>query len=142
MALAMLAGLMPLGCSAGEGAVATDGRPALVRVGAAPPLGPGQRRVVSGKLTELEPPPGSAISVEVLLRDGQDARPVSIGRFSPFPLTRITPEGSDRHPPFSVPADPVVPARGGGDWWVELRLSVDPPQPARARFGQVAFSSD
>jgi hypothetical protein len=145
VAFAAAAALTSTGCSADTVVVAMNGQPGSVRLGAAPPLAAGQRRLVTGTLSGLETPPGAAVSVEVLLRSGSAQVPVSIGRFSPFPLQRIQPEVPQHHQPFALPTQGVIAPSGGGDWYVEFRLVVDArlaPQSVRAEFSQVAFSSD
>jgi hypothetical protein len=123
----------------------TASSPARFRLGPAPPLAAGSRRVVSGKIVGLEPPARGPISIEAWLLAGDHAPAVFIGRFSPFPVVRIDPGSTRQHQPFVLPADGVVPAHGGGDWTVEFRLSPDPAMAAgsmQVQLGGVAFAED
>jgi len=93
----------------------------------------------------MEPPARGAISVEAWLSSGPHLPATLVGRFSPFPVARIDPSASSRHQPFVLPVEAVVPARGGGDWYVEFRLAAGPGTaqgPMHLQFGAVAFGTD
>jgi hypothetical protein len=123
----------------------TASSPARFRLGPAPPVPAGSRRVVSGKIVGLEPPDRGPISIEAWLLAGDREPAVFIGRFSPFPVTRIEPKSTRQHQPFVLPVDGLVPARGGGDWTIEFRLSPDPaatPGSMQIRLGGITFAAD
>jgi hypothetical protein len=118
---------------------------ARFRLGPAPPVATGSRRVVTGKIVGLEPPERGPVSIEAWLLAGDRAPAVFIGRFSPFPLVRIDPGATRQHQPFLLPVDGVVPAQGGGNWIVEFRLGPDPatvPGSMQIQLGEVAFGAD
>lgn len=143
---AILASAATVGVDATADGMASTGadRPTTVRLGSAPPLAAGARRVVTGKLVALDAPPRGAVSIEVLLRSGPRAQAVPIGRFSPFPLERIERGARGKHQSFALPTGEVVPAAGGGDWRVEFRIRVDEAEAPRMRasFASVAFGTD
>jgi hypothetical protein len=154
----LLAGVLALGAGSWPHSAATSSRsadqqtvtltassPARFRLGSAPPVSAGSRRVVIGKIVGLEPPDRGPISIEAWLLAGDPAPAVFIGRFSPFPVARIEPGSTRQHQPFVLPLDGLVPAVGGGNWAIEFRLSPDPattPGSMQIRLGGITFAAD
>lgn len=137
------AALMPAACAADAVVTASASQPGLANLGAAPTAGAGRRVVVTGKLVGLEPPASGAVSIEVLLRPASGGPTVSVGRFSPYPATRIHPQASGQHQPFSVPASEALAVGSGGNWQAEFRITADgSPAAVRAEFADVKFATD
>ena len=123
----------------------TAAQPAVIRLGPAPSVGSGNRRVVTGRIVGMEPPAAGAISIEAWLSSRPDQPAMLVGRFSPFPVVRIDPKSQGQHQPFLIPVDSVVPEPGGGDWTVEFRLSAGPGSargPMLLQLADVVFATD
>jgi hypothetical protein len=143
LVLAVALTAMAASASQAEDAVASSGSSAILQLGAAPPVPPGERRTLVIALLGFEPPVSGPVSAIVAVRD--DASPaIEVGRVSPYPATAFKARSQDEAQRFLFDLTTVVPPSGGGSWSVEIWLeSLDQDRPvtgARMHFGWAQFS--
>jgi hypothetical protein len=136
------AAALTAGRSEAEDMVATLSMPAVLRLGAVPPLPPGARRRLELTLESFTPPPSGAVSAVVSLLHG-GAR-TEIGRFTVYPATAFEAHSETEAQRFEFDVTSVMPLAGGGAWRVEIRL--EPMRKdrsltgARMRFGEARLT--
>ncbi len=108
------------GRSEAEDMVATLSAPAVLRLGAVPPLPPGARRRLELTLESFTPPSSGSVSAVVSLLHGS-AR-TEVGRFSVYPATAFEARSEAEAQRFQFDITSAVPPAGGGAWRVEIRL--------------------
>jgi len=126
-------------------ATATANQPARFLLGPAPPLAAGARRRLEIELVGMDPVPDAAVSIVILLRANPGAPAAEVGRFTPYPISRIDRDNPWQHQRYAVGVDRFVPAQGGGNWEadIELDMSAGPGsgKGANLQFSQPVFLS-
>ena len=92
-------------------------------------------------LRAYQPPPSDSVVAVVSLRHGQ-AQATEVGRFSPYPATAFEAPTAAAAQRYQFDVTDVVPAGGGENWTVNIRLEplhLSPTAGARMVFDRASL---